>query len=300
MSAPEALPVLAENLNLESHSIDTRLAIPVFEKSFDAMGCKVKVLIMANSEELLERAVERIHHLDQIWSRFRADSEISRLNLAEGASVEVSPETSRLVEAMIWAQDMTEGVFDATVLPILVENGYRNSRVNAELETVLPDSATWPGNLRATELDGNRMKLARGTVIDSGGLGKGLAADLVVSGLMAGGAASALVQIGGDLRFEGIPPSAEKWLIGIENPFDTESNRSVLKINNGAVCTSSALKRLLKNDPALAHHLIDPASGSSMNSSVATVSVVAPTALEAEIATKPGFVWDTRKLSCSL
>ena len=145
--------------------------------------------------ELADRAVARINQLEARWSRFLPDSEVSRLNGAVGAPVVVSDDTATLIARMVDAWHLTEGLVDCTLLGDLVRAGY--DRPFSQLPADRPAPAgvlrrIYGGDPGDIERHGNTVTLPLGLGIDPGGIGKGLAADLVTAELLAAGAAGAV------------------------------------------------------------------------------------------------------------
>ena len=161
--------------------------------------------------------IARLHQLEQRWSRFLPTSEISGLNRAEGAARIATADTVRLVQALVQAWHATAGSFDPTLLGTLVELGYASSRDDATLRTSLAAEVAPQGNPAGILVDATTgwIQLPRGTTLDPGGLGKGLAADIVVEQLILDGATCALVEIGGDIRVAGTPPVGDAWTIAV-------------------------------------------------------------------------------------
>lgn len=258
----------------------------------EIMGGSGTITIVGGSDELLERAWLLARELEQLWSRFLPDSDISRLNWAEGAEIAVDQRTVRLVRSMMSSALITAGDFDPTLLPWLLNAGYTTSARDSRRVTTLPASASAPGNLSATVIGDTSIQLARGTTLDSGGIGKGLAADLICEFVLAEGAWGAMAEISGDIRVQGTAPDGAAWILGIENPSAPDTDLTRVRLRNGALVTSSRLKRRWTTAMGERHHLIDPASGASAGTELATVSVIAGTGAHAEALTKPGFLRD--------
>jgi len=256
------------------------------EHEFKAMGSNFYVKLSSANKELLTQAENEVLRLERIWSRFLPDSEITLLNNSDGKPVFASEETILPVKKMIEAFRITKGIYDPTILPELIKAGYKSSLVNPSLVTKLSKKATWPGELLKTQIQGNLIFLPEGTTLDPGGIGKGIAADLVCEKLIKEGAAGCLVSAGGDIRVKGLPANRPNWLISIEDPEDKESVISQVKLIDGAVATSSRLKRKFSED---ANHLIDTRKGKSATSAVQSVTVVAHNAALAEVLCKVPF-----------
>src|SRR5258706_7126304 len=155
-----------------------------------AMGCSVHAVVVGGGPGLLEVARTSIDHLERRWSRFLPDSDISRLNHAAGSTVHIDPATVVLLEAMIEGWRATAGAFDPTLLAPLVGLGYAASWHEPAAVTALPSRALFRCGLDELVVDpgGHLATAPRGMCLDAGGIGKGLAADLVADGLMERGA----------------------------------------------------------------------------------------------------------------
>jgi thiamine biosynthesis lipoprotein len=253
------------------------------------MGTVANLVLVGGTEEMLDELVRTADFLQSLWSRFLPDSDITRLNNAEGVAVAVNPLTAKLVSEMLAARTLTDGEYDPTILPKLLAEGYAASRVNSSNVTVLPASARWPIETTGTTIQDNIVTLPIGVTLDSGGIGKGIAADVLATMALEQGALGILAEIGGDIRIAGTPPDGSHWRIDIEDPF--VESRPIARVNliDGAVATSSTLKRTWDIDGRTANHIIDAHTGLSMTSDVVTVSVVAVSSGIAEVITKAGF-----------
>jgi thiamine biosynthesis lipoprotein len=132
------------------------------------------------------------------------------------------------------------------------------------------------------------VQLPVGTTLDPGGLGKGLAADIVTEGLIRDGASGALVEIGGDVRTGGRSPDDAGWTISIDHPLGGDAER--VRLMAGGVATSTSRLRTWVTDGRLRHHLIDPRTLRPTDGDVIACTVVAGTGAWAEAFTKVAFV----------
>lgn len=253
---------------------------------FRAMGSNVE-LVVDGPEDLLGTAQLRIEELDRMWSRFISDSEISTLNRTSDW-VRVSGNTMTLIERAIAAWRMTDGAFDPTVLSSLVANGYADSRTDTAGHTSLSHPARrgpapGPAGIEINR-DASRVRLGAGIAFDPGGIGKGLAADLVGTELIAMGAAAVVVAIGGDVRVAGRASSG--WVVAVEDPVDPDVTLIELSVLNGGVCTSSVRSKTWIDGGTPMHHLIDPRTGAPIASSIVSATVIAGEAWLAEVLCK--------------
>ncbi len=176
------------------------------------MGSEAHVIMVGGAPDLMDRAVARIEQLEQRWSRFRPDSEVTRLNANAGEDVSVSDDTVRLVERAVAAWRLTGGTFDPTLLGAVVSAGY--DRDFASIQASGPGPHTpfmtlvGPTDI---EISGKDVRLPIGLGFDPGGIGKGLAADLVVDELRHAGAVGVCINLDGDLRVDGTSPTGASW-----------------------------------------------------------------------------------------
>ena len=255
------------------------------------MGSAIDVLV-AGDDVLIDVARARLAHLERSWSRFLPASDITRLNRAGGKAVEVDPSTVLLVQHLVQAARATDGRFDPTLLPLLVDLGYGASWDDPSLVTSLAPRVHSRCDLDGVLVDpaAGVVQLAVGTTLDPGGLGKGLAADLVVEELLAAGASGALVSVGGDIRVGGRSPIGDGWTVAVADPNVDGRDVACVRLLDGGVATSSTLRRSWTSNGVTHHHLLDPATGASVATGLASVTVVAGTAAWAETWTKVAMV----------
>jgi thiamine biosynthesis lipoprotein len=256
------------------------------------MGTTVEVVILGGPRELSARARAAVDDLESRWSRFRPSSELSRLNAAAGAPVVLSPTTYDAVARAVEAWHATNGRYDPTVLTALQAAGYDRdfasvTRTGPALDA-LPVPSAGCGDV---ELDPvvRSVRLPPGVSFDLGGIGKGLAADLVAHAVVDAGADGVLVNLGGDARVLGDSPRAEGWVVEFENPL-AFGPLGCARLAGGAVCTTTRTKRKWTRGGAPQHHVIDPATGAPSWSGLASVTVLSSEAWWAEILAKAAFV----------
>lgn len=268
------------------------------ERRVAVMGTEANILVIgAEADTLAHLAVLRLGDLEARWSRFREDSEISGLNRAGGAPVVVSAWTVGLVERAVRGALQTDGRFDPTVLGAVVRAGYdRSFEALADPDGGVPGRAMTDGTTGAAGIEvdpvTNVVRLPAGVGFDPGGIGKGYAADLVATELMAAGADGVLVDVGGDLRVAGTPRFGDRWRIDVLDPFDPFEAATIatLGVGTGAVATSTRLRRVWSKDGRPAHHLIDPATGVPAANGIAAVTVIASEGWRAEVLAKSAFM----------
>lgn len=259
----------------------------VARRRWRAMGSDAEVIVVGGSPLLVERAVDRIAELETRWSRFRPDSEISRLNRSPGTVVRVHSDTAHLVTTAVEAWHRSRGAYDPTLLGEVVRAGY--DRTIEDLPADRPvDPAGGPtaADPSAIEIDGTLVRLPPGAGFDPGGIAKGLAADLVTAELVALSAEGVCLNLGGDLRVRGRSPGGGGWTIAVDrpavDPTEGPGPLALVGLTDGAVATSTTLRRAWTVAGRPRHHLIDPRTGRSSRSDLVQATAIAATAWEAE------------------
>jgi thiamine biosynthesis lipoprotein len=248
------------------------------------MGSYGHLIVVGGPEGLADRGVERLDLLESRWSRFRSNSELSQLNAAGGEPMLVSADTVVLIDALRRAWQLTAGRFDPTVLDAMCDLGYAASWPDVASPLWLPKPHPTPG-CGGVDLHAERglVQLPPGVHLDPGGLGKGLAADLVATEL-AEAAEGVLVNVGGDLRVMGRPPEGAAWVVGIEHPDPGMGDLARLELADGGVATSTSARRRWESaDGTPLHHLVDPRTGRPAERQWRQVTTISATAWWAEV-----------------
>jgi thiamine biosynthesis lipoprotein len=267
--------------------------------SFDCFGGTVTVRVRCEdrrtAETKLEGARERLLEAHRRLTRFDPDSELCRLNRDPRAEVPASPMLRALAGAARRAGEVSGGLVDATVIDSLERAGYRESlagkdglgraweapRRFAPRRPARPDPAGCWRFVRIDETAGTILR-PPGLRIDSGGIAKGLLADLVSRDLDTELAYA--VDCCGDMRIGGVAGRPRRTRIG--NPF---GGRPVaeLAVANGGVATSGVARRSwIGPDGDSAHHLIDPGRGEPAHTGIVQATALAPSAFLAEVYAK--------------
>ena len=259
-------------------------------EQFRAMGTTITLLL---PETLLYTGTQVTRQLFARWervlSRFLPESELSQLNRRAGNPVRVSDLLFHVLRAALTAAEESDGLFDPTLLTQLQHMGY--DRSFDELPAVLPESElpTRPGGAwREIQLSYLRKSttLPAGIGVDLGGIAKGMAVDAALKQLRLLGIRIALINAGGDLTVMGMPAGYESWPLAIEG----RETAWVIPFSYGALATSGISRRQWQQGGQARHHLIDPRTGESAQSSLWSVTVAASTCEQAEVAAKSAFL----------
>ncbi len=241
----------------------------------------------------LEFATERLWHwidaIDLACNRFRADSEVSRLNASPGEAVRVTDTLWRALVAARRSSEMTGGLCDATVLPALVALGYDrdfDELAGAEVRSGSPVPA--PGMAAVTLDDESRTAmLAPGVGLDLGASAKALLADLVADDVAARG--GVVVEIGGDVAVHGSGPHGP-WAVGVSDSLELNGREPRVSVQGG-LATSSITVRTWRAAGRVANHIVDPRTGLCADGPYATATVSADDCVTANAFATAALLW---------
>jgi thiamine biosynthesis lipoprotein len=267
----------------------------VGRRRFRAMNTDVEIIAVDWRQSALLTSAEQVFHdIETRFSRFRAESELSQLNARSGDECEVSPHLLQLLQRAVYFHRITGGIFDPAILPDLEAAGYDRS-----FELVAPMTsrpAPPPPERRASitdlRVDGRRSTVTapHGMRIDLGGIGKGHAVDVAAYALSP--ASDFLINAGGDIFASGNGSEGSGWPVAISDPADEERDLDVVILRDEAIATSTVARRRWQRGDAWHTHIIDPRTGLSVNA-VVSVSVIAPTATEADVFAKTALLLGT-------
>jgi thiamine biosynthesis lipoprotein len=231
-------------------------------------------------------------------TRFSPSSELSRLNASEGRPFSCSPALHELLGQSLDLVKLSGGLVTPLVLQAVEQAGYTKSFEQLAQGKSRP-KARRPGTVPPNDAvvhspESRAVILRRGARLDFGGFAKGWAADRLARRL--GAFAPATVECGGDLALSGPRAAGEPWFIPVSIPFVRPGGALLqgilerLYVPSGGVATSGRDFRRWKEGGKWRHHVIDPRTGSPAETDVVTATVVAPSALEAEVAAKTCFI----------
>jgi thiamine biosynthesis lipoprotein len=251
---------------------------------FEAMASPCEVLIDTQDASLartLSRlAEEEARRIEWKFSRYRDDNIVYRINQAGGKPIEVDEETATLLDFAAACYEMSEGKFDVTsglLRKIWRFDGGDRLPDPKEIAALLPRIG-WP----KVRWERPAFTLPAGMEIDFGGIGKEYAVDRSAKILSEQLRTGVLINYGGDLFAIGPRADGTPWQIGIDDP-EASGKKLVAKIPllQGGLATSGDARRYLLKDNIRYSHLLDPRTGRPVKNSPRSVTVLAPTCLEA-------------------
>jgi thiamine biosynthesis lipoprotein len=226
--------------------------------------------------------------IDRACSRFRADSELSRLNAARGRRTAVSALLMEAVQAAQRAARVTYGAVDPTIGGALVRAGYDRD-FDAIKPSPRPVRLVRAPGWRVIEVDpeARTVRVPAGVVLDLGATAKALAADRAARAAAHAAGCGVLVNLGGDLAVAGSPDGG--WVVRVADDHRGGAGENV-RIRSGALATSSTAVRRWRRGATTVHHILDPATGAPAAGPWRTVSVAAATCVDANTAATAAIV----------
>jgi thiamine biosynthesis lipoprotein len=251
---------------------------------FQVMGTNFFCLVVGGNNEICDAVYQFANELETKWSRYIPTSELMQINNNPESMIQVSDATLRLVNEMKNGFEVTQGIFSGNILGELIDLGFANSRINPENVTNWQARAKSVADLSDVEIDlqNKSVSVPSGVALDSGGIGKGLAADLMSDYAMQLGAMGIAVFAGGDVAVKGMAPDAAGWKVNISDPGDVDKFIDTISLSRGGLATSSPMGWRIKD----AHHIIDPRTHKSSDSDVLQATIIAQNASQAEVLAK--------------
>ncbi len=238
-----------------------------------------------------EKARQFIQEGESRFTRFAETSELSELNRSAGIRFRASPDLFSVVALARRFFHLTRGLFDPSILPDLKRAGYDRSMdlLREQGPSPLFESLLASEHPSFSEMDlgesEHTILLPPGMALDLGGIAKGWIAEQAAN-ILSGYATACAVDAGGDMFLVGLPDGLEQWPVELEDPLQPESILTSLKIDPGAIATSTVTKRIWKQNGKSRHHIIDPRTGEPAVSEWISVTVIAQHAYEAEVFAK--------------
>lgn len=252
----------------------------IITSRFRAMGTDVELLVDAENDPGVHAALLEcrgvIEDIESKLSRFRPDSELSRLN-RDGYAPAPSRELFDALELGMEARTTTGGRFDPSVGSAVLAAGYDRSfeRLPAVVQG-RPACPTAQGTPVFLDPLTGAIHLMPGVRVDLGGIAKGMTAEIVAE--MLSGIGPCLVGIGGDIAVRGVPRRGD-WPVAIT----TADQQWVVGLTDGGLATSGRDRRTWTTASGeVAHHVIDPRTGAPARTDILRISVFAATAVDAE------------------
>jgi FAD:protein FMN transferase len=248
--------------------------------------CSIRI-VGRGSQELLDKAFERLHEIEDELSVNKAGSQIDAVNEAAGKSpVTVGADALAILGRDLELSAWSGGAFDPSVGPLVKLWGIGTDHAR------LPD----PGEIAAAKrlvgwkdivLDagaGTVFLRRAGMALDLGSTTKGFAADEVAAMLKSAGVGKAIIDLGGNVLALGSRPDGKSWRIGLQNPFSDERGAylGIASLVDKTMVTSGVYERFFVRDGKRYHHILDTSTGYPVNNGLVSATVVASKSFDAD------------------
>lgn len=237
----------------------------------------------SDSKEILDECGQILLNIDNKMSKTRDYSEVSEINQNAGKKyVRVSNETFEVIKKSIYFSNLSDGVFDISIGPVvdLWGIGTENAKVPKKSEIKNKLSLVNYKDILIDEKN-NSVKLnKKGMEIDLGGIAKGYAADQLANYLKSKNIENAIINLGGNVFILGEKEKDTPFKVGIQDPTSKDgSSIGSISVKNKSVVTSGIYERYLEKDGILYHHMINPSTGYPFDNNLSSVTIISSSSI---------------------
>ncbi|SHI74502.1 FAD:protein FMN transferase [Desulfosporosinus lacus] len=259
-----------------------------YEADTFAMGTVISQKVYGENGELTSnQVIEKMKYLEGLLTFNAPVGDINEINVNAGIKdTKLDPETIKVIKKAQEAAELSSGVFDITVGPLVkawgIGTDYARIPAQEELQKLLPLV-----DYRSLQVDQDSAGLKKaGQLIDLGGIAKGYAGDAAIEIYKQNGIESAYISLGGNVVTLGSKPDGSPWKIGISNPRPKGSNANqivgAVKVTDKAVVTAGNYQRYFEEGGQRYHHILDPTTGYPAKSDLMSVTLVTDSSLAAD------------------
>lgn len=243
---------------------------------------KIQILDPAD-ESILDGLKKLCEKYDTMFSATNTDSELYKLNHANGQPFTVSSETANLIQEGIHYSELSGGAFDLTIEPVSALWDFKADKPTVPSSDAIAQAVSHVDYTKV-DIQDNTVTLEDPEAgIDLGAIAKGYIADQVKTYLKKQGIKHAIINLGGNVDIIGTKPDGSKYNIGIQKPFD-ESGEAItsVQLKDQTVVTSGIYERYFKKNGKLYHHILDPRTGYPCENNLYSVSIITDSSTKAD------------------
>lgn len=248
-----------------------------------AQGTSYRIQYYASKSVVSKGQIDSVLNvIDQSMSLYDDQSLISTFNLVD-TGMELDEHMAHVVKKAFDIYDISEGMFDISVMPLVNLWGFGPNRIQGFPLQHTIDSVLQFVGMDKLVLEGNRLvKKDERVQIDLNGIAQGYSVDVLAHFLNSRGVENYLVELGGEIIAKGYKDANVPFEIAIESPQGGTSAMVVLQLTDKAITTSGNYRRAFDYEGRRIHHHINPHDGYPIQNNIASVTVIAPTAMEAD------------------
>ena len=249
-----------------------------------------------DDKRVLKDALEECGRYEKILSRTVEGSDVWRINHAKGETVEVSDDTMNILRCAQEISEKSGGAFDVTIAPVSTMWNFTKEPHELPDAEELAKAAEFVDYTRM-KLEGNKVTLPEGMMIDLGGIAKGYIADQVKAYLEKQGVKYAILSFGGNIVAIGSEkPDGTPWKVGIQDIDKPTGEHMLVSLNKGgSTVTSGTYERGFDLDGVRYHHLLSAETGWPVQNELASVTIFSESSMEGDALSTTAFVLGTEK-----
>lgn len=254
-----------------------------------------------NGELILKKSTEIMKKLEHILSFYNDNSDITKINKNAGKDfVNISNSTFEIVKKSKYYSQLTNGLFDISVAPLVKAWGICNDNpevLNKDtIDKLLP--LINYNNIILDEENVSIMLNKENQKIDLGGIAKGYIADLIIDFYKENNVKSAIVNIGGNIKVLGKKSPKDLWKVGIYKPVKHSTDIICsLAVEDLSIVTSGVYERAFINNNKLYHHILDPCTGYPASTDIMSITIVNESSLLCDALATPLLIMGTFEAS---
>ncbi len=256
----------------QDFALDTIVSVTVYDTDETHAG------------QALDKAVALCRHYDALFSVSDRESDIWKLNHADGKEVSVSEDTYELLSAAIGYAEDSGGLLDVTIEPV-----YELWDFSSDTHDTLPSDADLQEACAGVDyrsiimLPDHQVRLENGAALNLGALAKGYIADRMKEELIRDGISSAIINLGGNVLTIGSRPDGSPFRIGLQKPFGAAGEVITdIDSSDNSVVTSGNYQRYFEYDGKIYHHILDPETGYPADTGLNAVTIQTSSSLDAD------------------
>lgn len=247
-------------------------------------GTTYRVIYFGNETRVPKKKIDSVLAvIDTSMSLYIPNSLISVFNQPATSTIEMDEHLANVVNRAFYFYQLSDKKFDITVKPLVTLWGFSAENIRQFPSQKTVDSVLAFIGMDKLEIEGNTLKKKQAKVsIDLDGIAQGYSVDVLANLMDECGVDNYLVEIGGEIRTKGGKEDNQAFQVGIERPYADSDEGFILNLKNCAVTTSGNYRKTFDFEGKKIHHHIDPFSGYPLQNNVASVTVVAENAMDAD------------------
>jgi len=237
----------------------------------------IKFYASVDSIKLKQGIDSILADINHTASTYDTNSIISKVN--SNQNVVLNNDFIQLFNKSLEVSKATNGCFDITVGKLVKAWGFHFKKKQDINKEKIDSLLIYVGYQNLSLVNNKIIKKYSETTIDFNAIAQGYTVDLVAEYLLKHSCIDFIVEIGGEVRVNGNKVNKEKWVVGIEKPAESENSEQVVQekvsLNNKSISTSGNYRKFFIKDGIKYSHEIDPKTGSPVQHSLLSVSVIA-------------------------